>query len=100
MKKTKGSGGFEPELAADGLFDLVARAAIVLRQLVYRFPGFVPLGYHCRRNARPSQHWPPIRNMWIDDHNFGFIQVAFAGERIKSNWCSGMIVFDAVEVSL
>ena len=38
MKKTKGSGGLEPKLAADGLFNLVARAAIILRQLVDRFP--------------------------------------------------------------
>ena len=31
MKKIEGSGSFEPELTADGLFDLVARAAIILR---------------------------------------------------------------------
>ena len=99
MKKTKGSGGFEPELAADGLFDLFARAAIILRQLVYRFPSFVALGYHRRRNSRPSQHWPPIGNVRIDDHDFGFIQVAFASEGIKPNRRSGLIVFDAVEVS-
>ena len=54
MKKTKGSGGFEPELAADGLFDLFARAAIILRQLVYRFSGFVTLGYNRRGNSRPN----------------------------------------------
>ena len=51
MKKTKGSGSFEPELAADGLFDLFARSAIILRQLVYRFSGFVTLGYNRRRNS-------------------------------------------------
>ena len=31
IKKTSASGGFEPELAADGLFDFVPLAAIVLR---------------------------------------------------------------------
>jgi hypothetical protein len=40
VKKTKGSGGFEPDLAADGFFGLFARAAIILRQLVYGFAGF------------------------------------------------------------
>jgi hypothetical protein len=30
-KKTIGSGGVEPELAADGLFDIFRWAAIVLR---------------------------------------------------------------------
>src|ERR1700740_2329436 len=38
--------------------------------------------------------------MRIDDHHFGLIQIAFASERIKSDRCSAMIVFDAVEVSL
>lgn len=53
-EKTKRSGSFEPELAADGLFDLFARAAIILRQLVYRFSGFVPLGYNRRGNSCPD----------------------------------------------
>ena len=99
MKKTKGSGGLEPELAADGLFDLFAQAAIILRELVYGFSDFVTLGYNRRRNSRPSQHWPPVRNTRIDDHNFGFMQLAFASEGIKPNHRSGLIVFDAVEVS-
>ena len=100
MKKIKGSGGFEPEFATDGLFDLFSRAAIVLRQLVDRFSGFVALGYHCRGNARPNQHWPSIRNTRIDHHYFGLKQIAFAGKRVKSNRCSAMIVFDTMEVSL
>lgn len=99
MKKTKGSGGVEPELAADGLFDLLARAAIVLRQLVYRFSGFVALGYHCRGNPRPDQNRPPVRNTRVYDDRFRFMQVAFAGERIKPNRRSGLVVVDAVEVS-
>jgi len=99
MKKTKGSGGFEPELAADGLFDLFARAAIILRQLVYRFSGFVTFGYNCRGNSRPNQHWPPIRDVWIDDHNFGFVQVTLASEGIKSNRIPGRVAFDTMEVS-
>ena len=38
--------------------------------------------------------------MRIDDHNFGFAQVALASEGIKSNRGSVCIVFDAMEVSL
>ena len=53
-EKTKGSGGLEPELAADGLFNLVARAAIILRQLVDRFSGFITFSYNRRRNSRPN----------------------------------------------
>jgi hypothetical protein len=45
------SGGFEPELAADGFFDLFARAAIILHQLVNRFSGFVTLRYNRRGNS-------------------------------------------------
>jgi hypothetical protein len=54
MKKTNGSGGFERELAAYGLFDLVSLAAIILRQLVDRFTGLVTLSYNCGRNSCPN----------------------------------------------
>ena len=54
MKKTNGSGGFEPELAADGLFDLVVLAAIILRQLVNRFSGFIAFSYNRRGNPCPG----------------------------------------------
>ena len=100
MKKTKASGGFEPELAADGLFNLVARAAIILRQLVYRFSGFVTFGHNRRGNSSPNQNRPTIRDVRIDDHNFGFVQIALASEGIESNRGSGCIVFDAMKVSL
>jgi hypothetical protein len=59
-----------------------------------------PLGYNRRGNPRPNQHWSPIGNVRIDDHDFGFVQVAFACERIKSNRVAGGVMFDAMEMSL
>lgn len=99
MKKTRASGGFEPELAADGLFDLVARAAIILRQLVDRFSGFVTFRYNRCGNPCPNQNWPSIRDARIDDDNFWLAQVALARRRIKSNRSSGCIVLDAMKLS-
>jgi hypothetical protein len=60
MKKNKGSGGFEPELATDGLFDLSPRAAIILRKLVYRFSRFVTFGL-LRRVRRDEGALPTAR---------------------------------------
>ena len=94
-----GSGGFEPELAADGLLDLVARAAIVLRQLVYRLSRFVTFSYSRRGNSCPNQNRPPIGDMRIDNYNSWFAQVTLASEGIKSDCGPGGIVFDAMKVS-
>jgi hypothetical protein len=36
----------------------------------------------------------------IDDHNFGFAQIAFAREGIESNRCAAGVMLNAMEVSL
>src|SRR6185369_17810758 len=100
MKNTRVSGGFEPELAADGLFNLVPRAAIILRQLVYGFPGFVTFSDNRRGNSRPNQNWPPIGDVRIDDDNLGFVKSALTSEGVKSNSGSVSVVFDTMKVSL
>src|SRR6266850_6168053 len=83
-KRTSGSGGFELELAADGVPDGFFLGTVFFRQQGHRISGLELLGQHGGRDSRPRDDRPAERHSRIDDHGPRLLPRGLrAHERIK-----------------
>src|SRR5207247_10263978 len=98
-KKINSSGGFrEAKFAADRFFNLLACAAVVVRQFVGGFTGFEALGDDISTHASTGNDGFAERNKRINDDILWLLGFIHSGERIQTKRESFVIAIDSTEV--